>query len=288
MLKINKSKISYKSLSEIFSAANFRRIMKEDGHSSIELKIKNNLVNFEKRSYSDILNFTYKELEHNYRNEYVYKNALLNEKILKSYGFRSTTVLNEFKIGKSIADFVLLNGEAKIFEIKTDLDGFDKLSKQILDYQKFANKVYIVVSSKNINKITNLYKTTPVGIIEYTTTKKLKTVKEAENYNFSFNHSIIFKTLRKQEYLEIVTDYFGFVPDVPNTQIFKKCFELTESINILEFQKLAFNKIKERKLRCPEIIESEEIPNELKHICYTLNPTNNEYNKLLTFLNTTI
>jgi hypothetical protein len=288
MLKIINSKGNYRSLSQIFTPANFKRVIKSEDYFDIESRIKTHVNNFETRSYSDLLEFAYKKLELNYRNEYIYKNALINEKLIKSYGLKDTTVLNEFKISQSIADFVLLNGEVKVFEIKTDLDSFEKLSKQIEDYQKFANKIYIVVSSKNIIKIADVYKNTSIGIIEYTNKKKLTTIKEAENNISNFDYEVIFKTLRKQEYLDIIFNYFGFVPDVPNTKIFKKCFEMAKEIDIVEFQKLVYKKIKQRKLKCPDILDSEQIPNELKHICYTLNLSVTEYNKLFKFLNTTI
>lgn len=287
MLRINNNIGSFRSLSQIFTPANFKRVVKTEDYNTIGLRLKTHLQNYETRNYSDLLEFAYKKLEIKYRSEYIYKNTLLNEKLLKTYGLQNTTVLNEFKISQSIADFVLLNGEVKIFEIKTDLDSFEKLSKQISDYQKFANKVYIVVSAKNSTKLLEIYTDSPIGIVQYSG-KKLKTIKEADNNTAGFDYSTIFKTLRKQEYIEIIHDHFGYIPNVPNTQIFKECFELGKHIEIIEFQKLVYKKIKQRKLKCPEILDSEQIPSELKHICYTLNFSLNEYDKLFKFLNTTI
>lgn len=288
MIKLRENIGSYRSLSQIFSPSHFREVVKKGDYTNINYKIQKHVVGFKNRDYNYILGFLYRKLEKNYRSEYLFKNALLNKKLLDSYCINSTTVLNEFKIENSIADFVILNGEVRVFEIKTDLDSFEKLEKQINDYRKFANKIYIVVSSNNSSKIAKLYSNTEIGVIEFTNQNTLKTIKEANNDFSSFEYLTIFKTLRKNEYLEILVDYFGYIPDVPNTQIFKKSFELIKEIDVVDFQSLASKKLKERRINCPEILGSELIPFELKHLCYTLDFTKNEYDDLFKFLNTTI
>jgi hypothetical protein len=196
----------------------------------------------------------------------------------------TTTVFNEFKIGNSIADFVLLNGTARVFEIKTDLDGLDKLNKQINDYRQFADLVYIVTSSKFIKKILLDYSDTTIGIIELTHKNTLKEIKKAESNLIYFNPLVIFKTLRKSEYLEIIYDFYNYIPDVPNTKIFKVCLELIYNIEPATFQKLAFQKLKKRKIKCPSLLKSEKTPMELKQICYSLDLSERDYNSLYTFL----
>ena len=239
-------------------------------------------------SYQKIIENLYSELQSEYRSEYFYKNNLLNKYLLKQYSLATTSVFNEFKIGNSIADFILLNGTVRIFEIKTDLDGLDKLEKQLNDYKQFADLVYIVTSSKYIDKILFEYSNSTIGVIEFTQRNTFKEHKKAESNNEFFNHLTIFKTLRKSEYLDITKNYFGNIPNVPNTKIFRACFELISTIEITEFQKLAFNKLKKRKIKCPDLLDSEKTPFELKQICYTLDFSEQEYNSLYTFLHKTI
>lgn len=287
-MKIIENKGSYRSLSQIFTPSIFKDLVKSSDYTKMNYRIQKHLIGFSMNDYNSVLEFLYSKLEKNYRNEYLFKNALLNKKLLGTYSLKTTTVLNEFKIAGSIADFVLLNGEVRVFEIKTDLDGFDKLEKQINDYKKFADKIYIVVSKYNSSKIENLYRNSNIGIIEFTNKNTLRTIKEAFTDKDYFDHSTIFKTLRKYEYLEILVDHYGFVPNVPNTQIFRDSLELVKQIDINTFQFLALQKLKERKLKCPEILESELIPKELKHLCYTLNFSQKEYDNLFKFLKTTI
>ncbi|MBK8488806.1 MAG: sce7726 family protein [Bacteroidetes bacterium] len=289
MISVNKNSDSLRSLSEIFTTSNFNKVVRQKDYKLTEKKIRKHYSTVKiNTTYKKVLGSLYLELESEYRSEYFYKNNLLNRYLLKQFSLSTTSVFNEFKIGNSIADFILLNGKARIFEIKTDLDGLAKLEKQLNDYKQFADLVYIVTSSKYIDKLVLDYSDSTIGVIEFTQRNTFKEHKKAESNSTFFNHLTLFKTLRKGEYLDIVNSYFGYIPDVPNTKIFKACFELISSIEVIEFQKLAFNKLKKRKIKCPDLLESKKTPFELKQICYTLDFSEHEYNLLYTFLNKTI
>lgn len=274
-----------RSLSQIISPSNFKKIVRKGDCYSTFYKIKKYTTVTDSTTNLDAINSIYKSLLKNYKNEYVYKNILTNKLLLKKYSLKNTIALNEFNIGKSIADFVLLNGEARVYEIKTELDNLEKLNKQVLDYCKFGDKVYIVTSSKHINKLIGLYDNSTIGIIELTSRNALKTIKEATSNKATFNYETLFKTLRKKEYLDIIEEYFNFVPEVSNTRIFKECLALAKNIEISLFQKLVVKKLKSRNISNPKKIQEKSIPESLKHICYSLDFSKNEYEKLDTFLN---
>ncbi len=285
MLTVINNTDSLRSLSQIFSPSSFDKAIRANDIKRIERKVKKYVSSTSTSiTYKNLINFLYTSLEKDYRSEYFYKNRLLNT-LLEKYSLNTTTVLNEFKIGSSIADFILLNGTARIYEIKTDLDSLDKLNKQLNDYKQFADLVYIVTSSKYVTKILSDYSTSTIGVIEFTQDNKFKEYKKADSNKSYFSHSTIFKTLRKPEYLEIIGSYFGHTPKVPNTEIFKTCFELINKIDVVEFQKIAFNILKKRKIKCPDSWASNKTPFELKQICYTLDFTNQEYEHLYKFLN---
>ncbi|SRX74366.1 sce7726 family protein [Aequorivita antarctica] len=274
-----------RSLSQIISPSNFKKIVREDDYHSTFYKLKKYTTVSDSTTNLDAINLIYNSLLKNYKNEYVYKNILTNKLFLKKYSLKNTIALNEFNIGKSIADFVLLNGEARVYEIKTELDNLEKLDKQIVDYCQFGDKVYIVTCSKHVNKLIELYNDSTIGIIELTSRNSLKTIKEATSNIATFSCEKLFKTLRKQEYIEIIDEHFHFVPDVSNTRIFKECLALAKKIEISLFQKLVVNKIKSRNISNPKKIQEKSIPESLKHICYTLDFSKNEYAKLDSFLN---
>lgn len=274
-----------RSLSQIISPSNFKKIVREDDYYSTFYKLKKYTTVSDSTTNLDAINVIYNSLLINYKNEYVYKNILTNKLLLKKYSLKNTIALNEFNIGKSIADFVLLNGEARVYEIKTELDNLEKLDKQIRDYCQFGDKVYIVTSSKHINKLIERYDDSSIGIIELTARNALKTIKEATRNVASFNYEILFKTLRKQEYLELIDEYFNFIPEVPNTRIFKECLTLAKKIEVSLFQKMVIDKLKSRNISYPQKFQEKIIPESLKHICYTLDFSKNEYEKLGSFLN---
>ena len=274
-----------RALSHIFSPPIFQKIVRED---DVVLFEKHSKKYPNASSYStnlDIIKSLYKTLQKQYRCEYVYKNNLV-QKLIKEHSLKTTLILNELKIGGSKADLVMLNGAVRIFEIKTELDDFTKLSKQLADYQKFADEVSIVTDEKNAEKLKVEYADTNIGIIVLDTKNNLQTIKEVSNNKVLFEFDTIFKILRKQEYIDLVTDNFGDVPDVPNTLIFRVCYELLSSIDIIDFQKQVLNKLKERKLQNPDLLKSSNTPKELKHICNSLDFNENEYHKLYKFLAT--
>lgn len=284
-MNINNNIESLRSLSQIFSTANFNKIVRKKDYVNTFERIRKHTTFSNSITNLELLDNVYNELLESYRSEYVYKNALINKKLIKKYSLKSTIALNEFKIGNSIADFVLLNGTARVFEIKTELDGLDKLEKQISDYYSFATEVYIVTSSKHIEKLIELYKETKVGIIELTQKNSLKEIKPALSNIDLLDHSAIFKSLRKNEYINVLKANSFQIPKVPNTLIFKECLNLSKDIDIVDFQKSAIKVLKKRNIKNPDLLKDNRVPNYLKHICYSLNLSKPEYEELNSFLN---
>lgn len=278
-----KKAYNFRILSQIFSPSMFQKIVREDDYVLFHRQTEKYYNSPYYNTNLDIIKSLYKSLQKQYRCEYIYKNNLVL-KLIKEHSLKTTLILNELKIGASKADLVMLNGAVRVFEIKTELDDFSKLAKQLSDYQKFADGVSIVTDEKNAEKLKIEYADTNIGIIVLDANNKLQTIKEAGSNSSLFNFDTIFKILRKQEYLDLVADNFGFVPDVPNTQIFRACYELLANKNIIDFQKQVFNKLKERKLLKPNLLKSSNTPKELKHICNSLDFNEQEYYKLYNFL----
>ncbi len=171
-----------------------------------------------------------------------------------------------------------------MYEIKTALDNIDRLPSQIEDYKKAISKVCLVVSSKTILDVLKKYSSTEIGIYEFTEKHELLVHREAREDSIYLEHATLFRLLRKNEYLKIVQEYFGFVPNVPNTKIFSECLKLVSLMEATELQRLVFSQLKKRKLKCPDRLQSKETPYELKHLCYALDLSEAEYNKLYKFL----
>ena len=113
---------------------------------------------------------------------------------------------------------------------------------------------------------------------------RLKEEKAAKSNSSHFDFATIFKTLRKPEYLSLVQEFFGEVPDVPNTKIFRVCYDLLSQITIEEFQKKVLKKLKEREISQRTLLISKKVPEELKYICNSLDFNKEEYKKMFNFL----
>ena len=78
---------------------------------------------------------------------------------------RTTTALTEVPIGKSKADFILINGKAIVYEIKTELDNFDRLDGQMEDYYKAFSRMVVVTSEKNYDNVQQSFKILPLVFV---------------------------------------------------------------------------------------------------------------------------
>ena len=58
-------------------------------------------------------------------------NTLLNKLLVGIHNVNTTTTLSQIRIGHSIADFAMINGEGQVYEIKSGLDNFDRLYDQL-------------------------------------------------------------------------------------------------------------------------------------------------------------
>src|SRR5690606_29584477 len=137
--------------------AGFKRLLLGEDYKTYGRQIKKLLVkggiSFEgKSSIKELLDISYNHLLSNYRHEYIYKTSLLNAYILQKYSLKDSVILNEFKVGASKADVVLVNGTNKVFEIKTELDSPERLKTQIADYYKVFSEVFIVTHHSLVNK----------------------------------------------------------------------------------------------------------------------------------------
>lgn len=102
-----------------------------------------------------------------YPNEITIKSSFVNKVLLKNNNHTSIFELNS---GNSRVDLCKINGQSIAFEIKTDLDNFNRLNKQLNDYFRIFEKVFVICSTKNINNIIKLIPN-ECGIYSYHITK---------------------------------------------------------------------------------------------------------------------
>lgn len=263
-------KIAFRGLSSIFSRKAFRNLIEyNDVSDFVEVLKYYGLDDMLSLSISDMFKKIYSILIKEYRCEYIYKNELLNRSILKEYGTKHSIVFNEFKVGKSIADIALFNGESKAFEIKSDLDSTFRLSGQIADYTRLFQKCYIVVPEAKLDE----YATSiglNIGIIALKVVNKhleLVQYREAVSNDY-IDPKLVMGCLRTKEYKRLIETYFDRVPNVSDFEIFDECSKMMATIPCQDLQQLFLREIESRKNSYSNI---RLVQKELRQMCLSMN-----------------
>lgn len=231
----------------------------------------------------DVITNVYSFMSKEHRNEYFYKNTLLNKLLLGRHSLRTTTALSEVRVNKSKADFILINGRAVVYEIKTELDTLDRLESQIEDYYKAFSNVCVVTSESNYYKVFKMLKDTPVGIYVLTSKSTISHRKEPLENNSSLNHDIMFKLLRKQEFEEILINCYGTLPQCTPAQYYRKSRLLFQALDIQVAYSQLLRALKKR-VRIEEEGYRNLVPYELKYLIYFSQFRMDDYSKLNSFL----
>ena len=238
----------------------------------------------EQKKNRELISEIYCELKENYRNEYFYKNTLLNKLLLGVHSVNTTTALTEMAIAKSKADFVLINGKAVVYEIKTELDNLERLSSQIDDYYKAFDHVAVVTYEKNLQQLQRILDdiNQPIGIYVLRKNGKLGTIQKPERYIGDLDKETIFKLLRKSEYEDVILWKYGYLPDVTQFKYYSTCKNMFLQIPIEESYSIVLQILKKRmQLEKKEFVK---IPYELKFLAYFMELTYDDYQKLELFL----
>ncbi|MGP1906800.1 sce7726 family protein [Metabacillus sp. JX24] len=242
---------------------------------------------FNAEVFNEELVNNYNVLTKGYRNEFFFKNTLFNKLVLGKYSLNTTSAFSEVVVGKSKADFVLINrNKGMVYEIKTDLDNLERLVYQLEDYSAAFSEVYVVTSEKNYYPVYKAVKESnpTVGIIVLTDKVCLSVRKKAIENDSSLNHEVLFKLLRKKEYEEILFLKFGCLPEVRPVQYFKTSLQWFKTLNIKEAQRLVFNQLRKRI-----VIEEDELlkglPMPIRWLIYTGNFNHKELREIYDKLN---
>lgn len=197
----------------------------------------------------EFFEWIFRYISQEYRNEYVYKNIIAN-KILRGEHFPdSSYMLTELDAGVCKADVVILNGTSVVYEIKSEYDSLDRIDKQIKEYQKVFDEINIITCDSQATKLEKIIPD-EIGLVILTSDNDFHIIKSAKSNRFNVSPNIIFNTLRKNEYLEIIKRHYGFIPDVPNTLIYAECqrfFSILQPKTVHDEMVAALSKRKEAK-----------------------------------------
>lgn len=153
-----------------------------------------------------------------FRNEYVYKAAIAHKILLGRHSLKSAVMVNEFRVGNSKADAVIINGTSSVYEIKSERDSLSRLESQLSNYQKVFARVNVIVGQNHLESIISSI-STDIGILLLSDRFQISTIREAVDVSHSTCSDAIFDAIRLDEAKKILALYGLPVPNVPNTKI---------------------------------------------------------------------
>lgn len=270
-------------LNRLFTQYNFDDLIQGQKNDVYISVIKRFVQDPLSKNNGEIISEIYSYMSKNYRNEYFYQNTLLNKLLLGRHSINTTTALTQIPINKSKADFILINGKAVVYEIKTELDNFERLKNQINDYYKAFIHVCVVTCEEYYKKLIKILKNTNVGICILTNKNTLRFEKEPVADFSNITHKHLFKVLHKKEFEDILLEIFKKLPQATPAFYYDECYNWFESIPIMDAYKETLIQLKKRNKITKE--EFNRVPYELKSLMYFNSNYDNDYKKLELFLN---
>jgi hypothetical protein len=226
----------------------------------------------------------YDLLRRNYRSEYFYRNLIASKLYVGRHRTANSALLNELRVGDSVADCVLVNGSGVVYEIKTEFDTPQKLRSQLGNYYRAFPYVNVVAHASEVTKYARVLEGTPTGLIGVGARDRLSVVKPAERETGHFEVRTMFNLLRANEAAAVLDQWYGRVEDVPNGLRYQVFLGLAERIPAGRFQTLMERVLKTRSLRhCRQmILRPELLP--LRALMVQLDPDARQQDNLTAWL----
>lgn len=277
-------KVSAYLINKVFTIPYIDRMIDENVAPESFLKCICRYEKNEALTFGNAISQIYQYMYYQHRNEYYYKNTILNQLLIKKHDIYNTAALTELPIGDSKADFIMINGRGIVYEIKTDLDNLSRLESQINDYYKVFSYVYVVVGKKQFEKVEEFLKDQRVGIYELNDKGSLVLRRKAYCNREFLSYDVMFQLLRKAEFEAILRKHYNKLPTVNNFQYYRECLKWIKRINIITLQKEVMECLKKRTLLLIENKLEENVPYELRFYAYFSKKYQSSYEELDSFL----
>lgn len=151
------------------------------------------------------------------RDDYVYRAAIATKVVLGRHSLNTSVMLNEFRIGGSKADAIVLNGTSTAYEFKSERDSLARLPAQLNNYAKCVDQIYVVTGRSHLRSVQQLAPAT-VGILVLSDRMTLQTEREAVSMVDSISPVELSRSLTVGECVRVLGRCRIDVPDLPNTK----------------------------------------------------------------------
>ena len=119
----------------------------------------------------------------------------------------------------------MLNGTSTAYEIKTELDNFDRLTSQIEAYARMFDRIYVVSHASQSAALTEFLPAF-VGIISLSESFTLQVVREGASNARNTDVPTMLDALRRNEVVDLTRRVCGHVPQVTSVQLISECSRL--------------------------------------------------------------
>jgi len=281
-------------LARFFSSGVLRELA-HTGHSAIASRLSRQHRLFEQFgsgiSVAEFYDAIFKRLVREYRHEYIYKNAIAEKILLGKHNLNTAFMLTEFRVDDCKADAVVLNGTSHVYEIKSEMDSFERLDRQLTAYRKMFDFITVITTER-------LYKSVEdrvpmeVGIMVLADGGykfRKKPFREAISNKGNVDPVVIFNALQRREYLKVIKETFGVaLTHLPNTQIYSEAKTYFEKLSPAVAHDAIVEALKHRRdtHRVADFVL--DVPNSLKAASLSIRLTNEERTRFVNLLHTDI
>lgn len=206
-------------------------------------------------------------LRRGYRSEYFYKNIVVSKIVFGRHSPRTASALLELPVGRSIADVVVLNGTSTVYEIKTDLDSFARLTSQLTDYLACFEHVNVVTSMAKVSAAAEAAPQS-VGIIGLQPNGSLSRIRASEGGLSSIKPDRLFELLRQREALDVLDRALGYQQDVPPGDLWARCKALFMTLPIDVSHRESISALRMRGMHGANLASEASFPKSLRALAY--------------------
>ena len=218
------------------------------------------------------LDDTFTWMYRHHRSERLYKSVIARKLLKGRHSLRSSALVSEFRIADSIADCVIVNGDAHVYEIKTELDDPSKLQKQIRDYRRAFTLVTVVTHESLADRYLELVDDARVGVLALSVRGRLSSKRPAQARSELLDVGSMFAALRQHEYIDIETRLSGTRPECRPVDLFATyrslALEHEPTTYAVEFER----QLRARRALLPDTLAEEAFEPVLSQ-CASINPT---------------
>ena len=179
-------------LAELFTSAHLQQLAWYGSSKSLSASVDflEREGSVSKRStVADVLDDAFGMLFREHPIEYVYKACVLKRKLFGTHSPNTTALYMEFPVASARADILLVNGDAKVLEVKTRFDDTTRLNAQLEEYYRCFKSVSVVVEEDQFERYTRELPD-HVGVLALTSRFSIGVRRSPRETSETLDHSI--------------------------------------------------------------------------------------------------